>query len=193
MKYKHPYGWLSKTGQKRAFIALLILTLAVMAALRSFDTYLQTDAAPNGIVSYEFAGTLPAAQRMIKSWEDKGQIYAGLSLGIDYLFLIVYAGTIGLGCVLLGEKLSEKFVFGEIIGAALAWGLIIAALLDALENYALIKILLGSTNESWLTIAKFSAAPKFAIVGFGLIYLIIGTMLKLFLKKNKYCAEVKYK
>ncbi len=183
MIYKHPYEWLSKTGQKRAFIALLILTLAVMAALRSFDAYLKTDAAPNGIVSYEFAGTLTAAQSMIKSWGDTGRTYAGLSLGIDYLFLIVYAGTIGLGCVLLGEKLSEKFVFAEIIGSALAWGLIIAALLDALENYALIKILFGSTDVFWLTIAKFSAAPKFAIVGLGLIYLIIGTMLKLFLKK----------
>lgn len=183
MKLKHPYELLTISGQRRTFILLLILTLTVLAALNCFDTHLKTNAAPNGILSYEFAGDLPAAQSMIKSWGKQGQIYAGLSLGLDYLFLIVYAGAIGLGCVLLSEKLSEKFAFARIAGAVLAWGLIIAALLDALENYALIKILLGSTEGFWLTIAWFCAAPKFILVGFGLIYLIIGAMLTFFIKK----------
>jgi hypothetical protein len=183
MTLRHPFEWLNKPDQKRLFILFLILTLAVIAALRNFDTHLKTSAAPNGIISYEFAGNLPAAQNIIKSWGEKGQIYAGLSLGIDYLFLIVYACAIGLGCVLLGEKLSEKFVFAKIVGSAFAWGLIIAALLDAMENYALIKILLGSTEEFWLKIAWYSAAPKFVLVGFGLIYLISGTIFTLSIKK----------
>ena len=183
MKFRHPFEWLTKSNQKRAFFLLLIITLAVMAALRCYDTHLKTNAAPNGIVSYEFARTLPVAQSMIESWGEQGKIYAGLSLGLDYLFFIAYAGTIGLGCVLTGQKLSEKFVFANVIGAILAWGLIIAGLLDAVENYALIKILLGSLQEFWLTIAWFCAAPKFALVGFGLIYLLFGTMLTFFNKK----------
>ena len=183
MKLRHPFEWLTKSNQKRAFVLLLILTLAVMAALIYFDTHLKTKAAPNGILSYEFAGNLSTAQNMIKSWGEDGQIYAGLSMGLDYLFLIVYAFTIGLGCVLTGEKLSEKFASANIIGSILAWGLIIAALLDAIENYALIKILLGSVEEFWLTIAWVCAAPKFALVGFGLLYLIIGTILTFFGKK----------
>ncbi|MCK5310667.1 MAG: hypothetical protein KAJ62_01065 [Desulfobacteraceae bacterium] len=183
MKFRHPFEWLTKSNQKRAFFLFLIITLAVMAALRCYDSHLKTEAAPNGIVSYEFAGTLPVAQSMIKSWGEHGQIYAGLSLGLDYLFLIVYACAIGLGCVLIGQKLSEKFILAESIGTIIAWGLIIAALLDAVENYALIKILLGSVQEFWLTIAWFCAAPKFVLVGLGLIYLIFGTTLTLFIKK----------
>ena len=104
MKFKHPFEWLTKSNQKRAFFLFLIITLAVMAALSCFDTHLKTKAAPNGIVSYEFAGNLLTAQNMIKSWGDTGQIYAGLSMGLDYLFLIVYAFTMGLGCVMTGEK-----------------------------------------------------------------------------------------
>ena len=183
MKLRHPFEWLTKSSQKRAFVLLLILTLAVMAALRCYDSHLKTEAAPNGIVSYEFAGTLPVAQSMIESWGKDGQVYAGLSMGLDYLFLIVYAFTIGLGCVLTGEKLSIKFASAKIIGSILAWGLIIAALLDAIENYALINILLGSVEEFWLTIAWACAAPKFALVGFGLLYLMVGAIL-IFLKRN---------
>ena len=183
MKLRHPFEWLAKSSQKRAFVLLLILTLAVMAALNCFDTHLKTKAAPNGIVSYEFAGNLSTAQNMIKSWGDTGQIYAGLSIGLDYLFLIVYAFTIGLGCVLTGEKLSEKFASANIIGSILAWGLIIAAFLDAIENYALIKILVGSVEGFWLTIAWVCAAPKFALVGLGLLYIICGTILTFFVKK----------
>ena len=183
MKFRHPFEWLTRSNQKRAFFLFLIITLAVMAALRCYDTHLKTEAAPIGIVSYEFAGTLPVAQNMIKSWGKQGQIYAGLSLGLDYLFFIAYAGTIGLGCVLIGRKLSKKFVFANTISAILAWGLILAGLLDGVENYALIKILLGSVQEFWLTIAWFCAAPKFALVGLGLIYLIFGTILTFFIKK----------
>ncbi|MCK5096596.1 MAG: hypothetical protein KAR45_00755, partial [Desulfobacteraceae bacterium] len=98
-------------------------------------------------------------------------------------FLIVYAFTIGLGCVLTGEKLSEKFASANIIGSILAWGLIIAAFLDAIENYALIKILVGSVEGFWLTIAWVCAAPKFALVGLGLLYIICGTILTFFVKK----------
>jgi hypothetical protein len=184
MAPNHPFKCLTPKSRKQIFFILLIITLATMAALRSYDTHLKADAAPNGILSYEFAGNLPAAQNMIKSWGEKGQIYAGLSLGIDYLFLTVYSLTIGLGCVMIGESLSIKFSKAESIAAILAWGLIIAAILDAIENYALIQLLLGSANESWPTIAWICAAPKFVLVGFGLLYLIIGTIVIIFTKKQ---------
>lgn len=42
-------------------------------------------------------------------------------------------------------------------GALLAWGQIVAALLDALENYALIQILLGTEQGLWAQVARWSA------------------------------------
>lgn len=61
--------------------------------------------------------------------------------------------------------------------------MLLAGLLDAVENYALIKVLLGSRDEIWPVAAKYCAGPKFAIVGVGLIYVIVGAVVNLLGKK----------
>ena len=94
MKLRHPFEWLSEPGQKIAFISLFILTLVVMASLQVLGKPLSTDVAPMGIVSFEFAGELALAQGMIESWGPEGQVYAGLNLGLDYLFLVAYGSAI---------------------------------------------------------------------------------------------------
>jgi hypothetical protein len=77
MKLRHPYEWLSTSNQNRAFVIMLILTLAVMAALQVLGGPLKTDAAPAGIISFEFAGTLTLAQKMIASWGRWGKCTRG--------------------------------------------------------------------------------------------------------------------
>ena len=51
------------------------------------DRPLRTPAAPQGIVSYELAGTLPRAQEILASWGERGRLFAGVGLGLDYLYL----------------------------------------------------------------------------------------------------------
>ncbi|HEY73099.1 MAG: hypothetical protein DRJ03_17100 [Chloroflexi bacterium] len=80
MRYRHPFEWLSQSGQKRAFVPLVALTLVVMAGLQVLDGPLKSEVAPSGIVSFEFAGELSDAQSMVESWGQEGQVYAGLSL-----------------------------------------------------------------------------------------------------------------
>ena len=128
MRLRHPFEWLSAAGQKRAFILLLVLTLAVMVSLQMLGGPLKTDVAPSGIVSFELAGELSLAQSMVDSWGRTGQVYAGLNLGLDYLFLVAYAGAIGLGCVLVARNLAERVEFLSLIGVMLAWGQFGAAL-----------------------------------------------------------------
>jgi hypothetical protein len=172
MKLRHPFEWLSTTGQKRAFIAFLVLTLAVMVSLQLLGGPLK----PFGIVSFEFAGKLSLAQDMVKSWGQRGQVYAGLNLGLDYLFLFAYAGSIGLGCVLVARSLSQRVEFLSLVGVLLAWGQVGAALLDCVENYALIRVLLGSEQELWPGVARWCAIPKFLIVAGGLVFIVIGAI-----------------
>ena len=176
MTLRHPFEWLSTSGQKCAFIALLALTLVVMGGLRALDGPLKTEAAPSGIVSFELAGRLPLAQSILESWGQVGQVHAGLSLGLDYLFLITYASSIALGCVLVARNLSQRVEFLSFAGVLLAWAQFGAALLDCVENYALIQILLGSQQESWPAMAWWCAVPKFLIVAAGLAYVCIGTI-----------------
>lgn len=179
MTLKHPFNWIPLAKQKSVFITLLILTLIVMTSLQIIGGPLVTDAAPQGIVSYELAGDFPTARSMLDSWGTMGQVYAGLSLGLDFLFLFAYAGSIGLGCVLAARKLAPQGGLVYRAGVWLAWGLLAAAFLDYLENYALIRTLLGSDWALWPVLARWCAIPKFVLVGIGLFYVMVGGLVAL--------------
>lgn len=180
MKLAHPYQWLSEKLQNRAFIIALPLALVAMAVEQITGAPLRTNAAPLGIISFEFAGTLATAQRMVESWGTLGQVYAGLNLGFDFVFIITYVIAIGLGCVIVARG-----GFLPSVGIVLAWALIVAGGLDCIENYNLIQILLGVGQESNAVIALWCAIPKFAIVGLGLAYFFIGGAIGLARKGRK--------
>jgi hypothetical protein len=182
MRLRHPFEWLSPSGQIRAFIFFFVLSLLVMVSLQVTGAHLITKVSPSGILSFEFAGDLSAAQNMVNSWGQTGRVYAGLNLGLDYLFLLAYASAIGLGCVLVARSLSPRKRFLADLGNLIAYAQIAAALLDGVENYALIRVLFGTEMAVWPVVARWSAFPKFAIVGAGLIYVMIGTIVVVVLK-----------
>jgi len=191
MRLRHPFEWLTPSGQIRAFIFFFILSLLVMVSLQVTGAHLITKVSPAGILSFEFAGDLSAARNMVNSWGQTGRIYAGLNLGLDYLFLLVYACAIGLGCVLVARSLSTRTTFLANLGILIAWPQLGAALLDGVENYALIRVLFGTEMAVWPVVARWCALPKFLIVGAGLIYVIIGTVVVVVLKfkrRDKYPA-----
>jgi hypothetical protein len=173
---RHPFRWISEPSQKPAFWFLFIFTIVVIVCMQVLGSLLSTEVAPAGIVTFEFARTLSNAQAIITSWGTEGQAYAGLNLGLDYLFMAAYGLTIGLGCVLVARGLADRVRLLTSLGVVLAWGALLAALLDALENYALIRLLLGSNNELWPPVAYWCAGPKFVLVALGLLYIIFGAV-----------------
>jgi hypothetical protein len=185
MNIRHPFAWLSATGQKRAFLGVFVITLAAMMSMNIIGHPLVNETAPQGIVSFEFAGTVDAAHRMMESWGPQGRISAGLSLGFDYLFLVVYALCIALGCVLISRVMQYRVKIFVPLGVILAWAQFLAAILDAIENYALIRVLLGSTVDLWPALARLCAGPKFLIVSAGLLYIIIGLILSFIIKVKR--------
>ena len=177
MNIPHPFTWLSASGQKRAFLGVFVFTLAAMMSMNIIGNPLVNELAPQGIVSFEFAGTVEAAHRMMESWGEQGLISAGLSLGFDYLFLVIYAICIALACVLVARAMQYRVKYLVPIGALLAWAQFLAATLDAIENFALIRVLLGVTADMWPALARICAGPKFLIVSAGLLYIIVGLIL----------------
>ena len=185
MNIRHPFVWLTASGQKRAFLGVFVFTLAAMMSMNIIGHPLVNETAPQGIVSFEFAGTLDAAHRMMESWGEKGRVSAGLSLGFDYLFLVVYALCIALGCVLVARAMQNRVKILVPVGALLAWAQFLAAILDAVENFALIRALLGSSAQLWPALARLCAGPKFLIVSAGLLYIIIGFLLIFIIKPRR--------
>ena len=159
-----PFGWLSFNQKKQTVFVLLILTGIIFAGISILDIPLKTSAAPNGIVSFELAGNQEQAQEILSSWSGISRIYAGLSLGLDYLFLFLYSALISLGCILIIENRFKTNKILYFIGIYLAWAQFGAALSDSLENLSLIQILLGSKGELWPHIAMGCAVIKFIIV-----------------------------
>jgi hypothetical protein len=185
MNIRHPFTWMSEREQKQAFLGIFVFTLAAMTAMNIIGHPLVNETAPQGIVSFEFAGTLDAAHRMMESWGETGLISAGLSLGFDYLFLVVYAFCIALGCVLMARAMQYRVKIFIPVGAVLAWAQFLAAILDAIENYALIRVLLGATVDLWPALARACAGPKFLIVSAGLLYIIVGLILMFIIKAKR--------
>jgi hypothetical protein len=176
MALANPFEWLSPKAQKRAFVLLLLLALIVQLAWSALDAPLKNEVAPMGMLSFEVAGTLAKAQSIIASWNQEAQLSAAANLGLDNLFLFLYGGTISLGCVLVLKVLSKWRRFAA-VGLLLAWAQIPALLFDAVENYALLRTLLGA-QASWLpALAWWSAMPKFILYAAGMIYALIGAVL----------------
>lgn len=92
---------------------------------------------------------------------------------VDFVFLVLYPLTIALGCSLAARQFSAGSWLVT-VGLYLAWAQFGAGLLDAIEDVALIRLLQGSQNPSLPLLARWCALPKFAIVGLGVVYVLMG-------------------
>ena len=87
-----------------------------------------------------------------------------------------YAIAIGLACAWAAELWSKRRGWLAVVGVGLAWGLMVAALCDAVENIALVTMLLSGVREPWPALARGCAAVKFLLIGGGLAYALIGAV-----------------
>ncbi len=173
---------LQNNSQKQLLLFFGILTAIVFLAMRSVSEPLITSEAPGGIISFELAKSLEQSQAMLASWDTNTKINAGLSLGIDFLFLFVYGIFFAVACFSVAKKFKDRTHWFYTLGVYLAWLQLVAALFDAIENAALIKLLLGSLNSVYSSIAYYFASIKFVIIAIGIIYIIIGLLSLLFQK-----------
>jgi hypothetical protein len=169
-----PFLWLSPEDRKRLWFGSLIISAVSLRAIMVLDESLITDAAPSGIISLEFAGSMARAQKILSSWDVGAKVRGALSIGIDYLFLVAYALFISIACANIAKALMIERLLMAKIGFMLGWAQFLAASLDAIENVALIQLLLGSQRELYTWIAWGCAGIKFSLVGLGLAYMIIG-------------------
>lgn len=149
---------------------LFLFTIATMAVMNFLDIPLKNEIASNGIISFELAGSLQNSVDILNSWDSTAMLYAGISLGYDYLFMLMYS----LLLYVLIKDISSKFTNDSLVklGRYLAVSMLFAGALDAVENYALIELYLGNLDEVFSKIAFYSATLKFSLIGIGIIYIL---------------------
>lgn len=171
---KHPLEFVPLELRKPFFSFFLVLTILIFALFNLLDQPMRTNAAPNGIVSFELAFTQDAAQSMLDSWDENARLFAAFGLGFDYLFMPVYAFALSLGLLLVG---ANKPAWYSSLSVRMAWAAFVAVVFDAVENYALWRILTGSTG-SYPQLAGICASIKFSLLLLGLVTALAGIFLK---------------
>ena len=169
----HPFLSFSPSTHKRLFWSFLVLTIIATLVLQIIDGALQTAAAPSGIVSYELAGTATAAGNILSSWDANAQLHAAFSLGFDYLYMLAYTVTLALVALWLAEVQTGLM---RTLGVLLAWGMGIAGLADALENYFLWQMLVSGANDTAAMMAHWAALVKFGLIILTFVYVIVALL-----------------
>ena len=187
MSLSPPFAKMAPPKRKRFMWISIILALLMSAIMTTVAEPLTTTVAPAGIVSFEFAGTAVNAQAMINSWDTQAKIHAGLSMGLDFLYPIIYALAISLAVVVASGRFSGWM---NKLGVWLAWGVCAAAVFDYIENFGLIQLLLGSTHDFWAQLAYWCAAIKFLLIILGVLYALLGGMHALIRREAN--AEIAY-
>ena len=161
-----------KTYQSRLLLVLFVAVALNIIALVIFDMPLRNEVCPNGIVSYELAKDLEQSTAILNSWDAHAQINAGLSLGFDFLFPLVYASLLALLIFSTNNRLWEQHRF-HTVGHWLSIIALCAAGFDYVENIALIQLLQGNLEQIWSSTAYYFAVIKFAIVLISIAYILV--------------------
>jgi len=172
------FPFAKRAGRGRIVLALLILTIAVGAlALPSLNTMSDQGV---GIVELELARTSDQAGEYFDQLGEDGRDAARESLYLDYPFLIAYGLFFAIACAVVAARGEERGMFRlAAVGSLVIWAAPLAALCDATENGALLRVLDGHTDQPWPALAFGFASAKFLLLLCAASYAIFGVLLTL--------------
>lgn len=114
------------------------------------------------------------APEIFESWDEATKATLRTALFWDYLFIFIYPAAIAASCFIAARFLDNKNFLPLEYGLIVMCLQLVAAMLDALENFALLKVLRGPIESPWPQTARWSATFKFGIIVIGIIYVAVG-------------------
>jgi hypothetical protein len=160
--------------------ALLALTIGMTLLMNWVGAPLITPAAPGGVVSYELAGSRAQAEAILSSWDGEARLFAAFGLGLDYLYMPLYAACFSLAVQLSGQAMQRRgWKLGR-LARLLGPGMWLAAVFDAIENLGLTVMLFGMPSQAWALSSAVCAGLKFGLLLAGLVFVVIELLARLF-------------
>ncbi len=166
----HPFQWIRSEYRTNVLWISGLFTIGMFIVMTVTGEPLKTAAAPQGIISFELARSLQQALSIMRSWGVEQKMAAAYSLGIDYLFMLVYAFFLSFFCFTRAETFSAHKPLWARFGRILGWLQLSAGLLDALENYMLYRLLFSPPQAYFAHLAFWFSALKFTFVLAGIAY-----------------------
>ncbi|MDD5388651.1 MAG: hypothetical protein PHD37_04865 [Gallionellaceae bacterium] len=140
-------------------LSALVLTLIGFLLMVGFeqsgaDTY-------SSQLQLQFAWTAERTRAVLASWGEAGRDRVSNGIYADYLFLIGYGALLA---QLLRATRREW-------GRRLAWGALLAAGLDAMENVFLLGFIQETIDVRFTLLVSLIASVKFGLIGAALLHL----------------------
>ena len=159
----------------RRQVLLVFFTSAAIFGVLSLPELGTLSDRGEGIIAFEFARTPERANEIVTEWGEEGRSAARTALFFDYGYLVFYGLFLAGACAAVSrraEALGWRRV--AVVGVVLAWGALVAAWSDAIENLALLLVAAEHTNQPWPGTAFTFATIKFALVVPALLFAAVG-------------------
>jgi hypothetical protein len=158
----------------RIVLAFLAATTLLLAILQRQGVGLVNERSPYGIVSLELAGSAHEARAIVSAWEAEGKTATAIrNIRLDFLLIPFYSILLYMAC---GSLATNKPARHSRIGAWIAFGCLLAGLLDVFENIIMMSTLRGRISETGVTAASLLAKTKFAWIGLALAYILYSSI-----------------
>jgi hypothetical protein len=166
----YPFARWSPALRKNLLRIGLAATVICALVMARIGMPLTSATTPGGILDFEFAKTASEAQRVMQAWGDAGVAAARTQTLVDFVYLVLYAGTLCLAVGLSVHVWARRSTLFGWIGVVLAWLAPAAGLLDAVENIAMLRQWSDGSNDQLAWLAWATAGAKFGIILCGMIY-----------------------
>jgi hypothetical protein len=169
-------AWLKAIDGNELGIILMVLTVLTLWVGNKAKPQIEGSPYESPMIEFEKAGSVAQVEtflREVEKADPDARRKLDTAIRWDYLFLFIYPALIAVGCLIVINFLEAKKLWGVMLGLILIALQPLAGLFDAVENYALLRMLGGSLKNPWPQIAKWFATVKFGIVYAGLGYMIV--------------------
>jgi hypothetical protein len=173
MRLRAPFP-LPAASELRIVVALNAALLAMAVVLLVIGLPLANAVNPAGMAGFGLAGSGARAAAIIASWDAVARLAAFIVIGIDFVFVLLYVVALATWATCVAKRLDARWA--AMLGACLAWLVVLAGLADVLENVQLLMQLEEGASDVRARAAFLAGCFRFGVVGATLVYAACGTL-----------------
>jgi len=152
---------------------LLVISFVLFLSIGRFMKQLVAAVRPPPL-DLQFAWSEVRAAKILEKWSAADKRAVRLNLALDFVFIVIYVTGIAVACMLAADALLAVPWPGGGMGGIFVRAIIIAGLLDAIENVAQLLMLAGQKAQPWPALASVCASVKFCLVAVTVVYALYG-------------------
>lgn len=168
---RHPLQRLPEGRRLPVFLALTGVSQVVHWRMTVHN---DNPAAPHGMLSFLFGGTVGRDREILSSWDAPTQARAIRNLRLDPVFSVSWTGATSIGCLWADGPLRAVRAPSAGLGAPLAWAQLLAAALSTGKDLALLTELHHRPRRPWPQLAGAAGLLEIGMKSAGVAYAAAG-------------------